>query len=346
MDMSNQYNEDKLHVYNNSILVGDSIPEGNKKTYRKGDVIINIGEKCEQEPIYICIEGGSPGKWTAVQGMRVSQDVPVVEDVKVDTVTFISDLSKLISEYSKLPAHDGFLDVDLSNTYMTIATIDDPDFAAAKKTVSLNGVELAKTSKLSIGNGNFIQFDQIIDNGNEIQLSMFTLAVAGDSDIAISADGFEDVELNVALENATEVESIEVIKGAKWQNEKYNVKKIAKNEYEIEIIEPLTPAGWTPDLNGGTMWLLFEFMDAKGKNMLVDGDQMIYMEIRDGENVSSGVDEIKQFAAEDGSKGPREFMYINVLNDHAYELEYIFTLSNGSCKPQKLLLHIPANIAK
>lgn len=344
--MINQYNEDKLHVYNNSILVGDGVPEGNKITYRKGDVIINVGENCEQEPMYICIEAGAPGKWTAVQGMRVSQDAPVVEDAQIDTVTFISDLSKLIAEYSKLPAHEGYLDVDLSNTYMTIATIDDPEFAAAEKTVSLNGVELAKTTKLSIGNGNFIQFDQFIDNGSDIQLSMFTLAVAGDSSIAISADGFKDVELNVTLENATEVESIEVFKGAKWQNEKYNVKKIAKNEYEIEIISPLSPASWTPDLNGGTIWLLFEFIDAEGKNMLADGDQMIYMEIRDGVNVSSGVDEIKQFAAEDGSKGPREFMYINVMNDYAYELEYIFTLSNGSCKPQKVLFHIPANVAK
>ena len=344
--MSNQYNEDKLHIYNNSILVGDGVPEGNKITYRKGDVIINVGEKCEQEPMYICIEAGAPGKWTAVQGMRVLQDAPTVEDAQIDTVTFISDLSKLIAEYSKLPAQDGYIDVDLSNTYMTIATIDDPEFAAAEKTVSLNGVELAKTSKLSIGNNNFIQFDQIIDNGNEIQLSMFTLAVAGDSAIAISADGFKDVELNVVLENATEVESIEVFKGAKWQNENYNVKKIAKNEYEIEIVSPLSPASWTPDLNGGTIWLLFEFMDAEGKNILADGDQMIYMEIRDGVNVSSGVDEIKQFAAEDGSKGPREFMYIKVMNDYAYELEYIFTLSNGSCKPQKVLIHVPANIAK
>jgi hypothetical protein len=175
---------------------------------------------------------------------------------------------------------------------------------------------------------------------------MFTLAVAGDSSLVISAENHKDVEFNITLENAAEVERIKVTKGAKWQNEKYNVKEIAKNEYEIEIIEPLTPASWDPNLNGGTMWLLFEFMDAVGKNMLADNDQMIYMEIRDGENVSSGVDAIKQFAAEDGSKEYREFMYINVLNDRPYELEYIFTLSNGACKPQKVLFHIPANVAK
>ena len=339
-------NEDKLFMPANSILIGDGIPEGDKISYRKGDMIINIGEKMEQEPIYICIEAGAPGKWMYIQGFKVTKDTPVVEDTQVDTATFVGNLSELIAEYSKLPAQDGFLDVDLSNTYMTIATIDDPEFAAAEKTVSLNGVKLAKTSKLSIGNGNFIEFDQIIDNGNEIQLSMFTLAVAGDSSLVISAEDYKDIEFNIALENATEVERIKVTKGAKWQNEKYNVKEIAKNEYEIEIVEPLTPASWSPNLNGGTMWLLFEFIDGDGNNMLADGDQMIYMEIRDGENVSSGVDAIKQFAAEDGSKEYREFMYINVLNDRPYELEYIFTLSNGSCKPQKVVFHIPANVVK
>ena len=344
--MSERLNEDTLFGCPNSIILGDGIPEGNQITYRKGDIIVNVGEKRVEEPMYVCVETGAPGKWTAIAGVQVLKESPVVEDAQVDTVTFIGNLSELIAEYSKLPIQDGFLDVDLSNTYMTIATIDDPEFAAAEKTVSLNGVELSKTSKLSIGNGNFVQFDQIIDNGSEIQLSMFTLAVAGDSAITISADDFKDIELNIKLENATEVDKVYVCKGAKWQNEKYNVKEIAKNEFEVEILEPLTPASWTPDLNGGTMWLLFEFIDAEGNNMLVEGDQMIYMEIRDGENVSSGVDEIKQFAAEDGSKCPREFMYIKVMNDYAYELEYIFTLSNGSCKPQRVKIHVPANVVE
>ena len=132
--MNKKYNEDMLFGRPNSILIGDGIPEGNR-TYRKGDIIINVGEKMQEEPIYICIEGGSPGKWMFLQGSLVLQDDPVVEDAQIDTVTFISNLSQLIAEYSKLPAHDGYLDVDLSNTYMTIATIDDPEFAAAEKTV-------------------------------------------------------------------------------------------------------------------------------------------------------------------------------------------------------------------
>ena len=275
----------------------------------------------------------------------VLKESPKADDVQVDTLTFNNELLNLIQEFSNLELQDGYIDADLSDTYMTVATIDDPEYAATEKQVTLNGVELAKTSKLSIGNGNFIEFDQIIDNGTDIQLSMFTLAVAGDSALTISADGYDDMEIKVSLENSTEVDKVQMIKGANWQNEKYNINEIAENEYEIEILEPLNPASWAPDLNGGVVWLLFEYI-VNGENILTENEQMIYMEIRDGENVSSGVDVIKQFTAEDGSKDYREFMYINVYNDHAYELEYIFALSDGNCKPQKVLIHVPVNVPK
>ena len=194
-----KYNEDILHEAPNSILIGDGIPEGKKMTYRKGDIIINVGEKRETEPIYICVEGGAPGKWVFVQGMPALREAPIVEDTQVDTVEFNDNLSKLIKEFSQLKIQEEFLDVDLSNTYMSIATIDDPDYAEVEKEVSFNDVVLNKTSKLSIGNGNFVEFDQYIDNGNEMQLSLFTLAVAGDSDVSIAAEGYEDVNFKVLL---------------------------------------------------------------------------------------------------------------------------------------------------
>ena len=342
--MSKKYNEETL-LGIHSLLIGDGIPENNRY-YHKGCIIVNVGEKRYEEPMYICVEDGSPGKWVAVQGSLALKEPPVIEDTQVDTLTFNNELSDLIQNFSNLQIQDDYLDVDLSDTYMTVAIIDDPDFAAAEKQVALNGIELAKTSRLSVGNGNFVEFDQIIDNGSEVQLSMFTLAVAGDSALTISADGYKDMEVNVTLENATEVERIKMIKGANWQNEKYNVKEIGLNEYEIEILEPLNPASWTPNLNGGTTWLLFEYLDNEGNNMLTENDQMIYMEIRDGENVSSGIDAIKQFKAEDGSKDYREFMYVNVYNDHSYELEYVFALSDGNFKPQRILIHVPANVPK
>lgn len=63
-----EYNEDALFSPANSLLIGDSKPKGNKLTYRKGDVIVNIGPKMETEPLYICVKGGNPGQWISIGG--------------------------------------------------------------------------------------------------------------------------------------------------------------------------------------------------------------------------------------------------------------------------------------
>lgn len=345
--MSERLNEDTLFGCPNSIILGDGIPEGNQITYRKGDIIVNVGEKRAKEPIYICIEAGAPGKWVYIQGCEILKDSPVLEEPSpIDTVVFNQNLAELIKEYSSLKIQDEPLDVDLSNTYTTIATIDNPEFAAAEKQIHLDGRPLTKTCKLSIGNGNFIMFDQYKDNGTSIELSIFTLAASLSGHISIKAEGFMWLDLNVRLENPTEVEEVRLYKGAKWQNEKYKVNKITKNEYELEILTPLDPAGWTPNLDGGTAWVLFDFMDAEGNNMFANGGQMVTKRIIDGEVVSSGTEELKQFQAEDGSKDFRGFAYLNVYNDHGYTLEYNLAFLDGSCRPQQLIIHVPANVVK
>lgn len=63
-----EFNEDSLFSPANSLLIGDSKPTGNKLTYRKGDVIVNIGPKMETEPLYICVKGGNPGQWISIGG--------------------------------------------------------------------------------------------------------------------------------------------------------------------------------------------------------------------------------------------------------------------------------------
>ena len=81
--MSNRYNEDRLYELANSILIGDSKPEGKKMTYRKGDIIINIGESMATEPIFICVKGGTPGEWVAIGGGgAASGDVPADIDIE------------------------------------------------------------------------------------------------------------------------------------------------------------------------------------------------------------------------------------------------------------------------
>ena len=78
-----KFNEDKLFEPANSILIGDSKPEGKKMTYRKGDIIVNVGEKMDSEPIYICVKGGTPGEWLTIGGGgSVSDEIPADIDVE------------------------------------------------------------------------------------------------------------------------------------------------------------------------------------------------------------------------------------------------------------------------
>ena len=46
---------------NNKLMNGTSIPT--KGTFKVGDIIVNIGENATEEPMWICVEAGSPGVW-------------------------------------------------------------------------------------------------------------------------------------------------------------------------------------------------------------------------------------------------------------------------------------------
>ena len=83
--MSKQYNEDTLFEPANSILIGDGKPEGKKMPYRKGDIIVNVGEMMDTEPIYICVKSGCPGEWIAIGGGTDSgKDMP--EDMDIEAI--------------------------------------------------------------------------------------------------------------------------------------------------------------------------------------------------------------------------------------------------------------------
>lgn len=94
--MDNKYNEDKLYELANSILIGDSKPEGKKMTYRKGDIIINIGENMDTEPMYICVKGGVPGEWISIGGGSSSTLDSIDE----------ADLAELKAEIDKVLAEE------------------------------------------------------------------------------------------------------------------------------------------------------------------------------------------------------------------------------------------------
>ena len=61
---------------NNRMMEGSSIPtEG---TFRTGDIIVNNGPTATEEPMWICNEGGTPGKW----GLVGRTSVNIIKDYK------------------------------------------------------------------------------------------------------------------------------------------------------------------------------------------------------------------------------------------------------------------------
>lgn len=73
---SKEMNEDELYARPNSFLIGDSKPQSNKIAYRKGDIIVNIGETCESEPLYKCVKSGNPGDWIVIGGGSQGEQGP------------------------------------------------------------------------------------------------------------------------------------------------------------------------------------------------------------------------------------------------------------------------------
>jgi hypothetical protein len=49
---------------NNNIFNGTEVPTQGK--FDVGDIIVNIGENAEEEPMWMCIEAGEPGVWKVV----------------------------------------------------------------------------------------------------------------------------------------------------------------------------------------------------------------------------------------------------------------------------------------
>ena len=63
---------DRLNTFftNNKITFGSAIPtEG---TYKTGDIIVNTSSTSEEEPMWICNEGGTPGKWGLVGNTSIN----------------------------------------------------------------------------------------------------------------------------------------------------------------------------------------------------------------------------------------------------------------------------------
>ena len=110
---------------NNNIFNGTEIPTQGK--FDVGDIIVNIGENAEEEPMWMCIEAGEPGVWKVVGK---------VEDIDLSGYATKEDLGNI-----DMSAKQDVNDDNLATTDKTIVGAINEVFVVAS---SLNDDEVKR----------------------------------------------------------------------------------------------------------------------------------------------------------------------------------------------------------
>ena len=64
---------------NNKIFTGTEKPAQGK--FDAGDIIVNIGPNSAEEPMWICVEAGTPGVWELCSGVNEEEIYAMTSDI-------------------------------------------------------------------------------------------------------------------------------------------------------------------------------------------------------------------------------------------------------------------------
>ena len=95
-NIKNKLVSDKNNTFfsDNKIIVGTQIPtEG---TYNRGDLVVNVGNDNDDKPIWICVEGGSPGVWGPVVKEITMIDSSIIADGSIGLIKLADDVKEAI----------------------------------------------------------------------------------------------------------------------------------------------------------------------------------------------------------------------------------------------------------
>jgi methyl-accepting chemotaxis protein len=106
---------DRLNSFftNNKIEIRTGKPSSG--SYKKGDIIVNIGTNNTTEPMWVCVEDGSPGVW-AVVGAGVIGNGSITMDKLAD------DIKQAIEKAKDLDTTQFALKTDLNKTNANVNT--------------------------------------------------------------------------------------------------------------------------------------------------------------------------------------------------------------------------------
>ena len=105
---------DRLNSFftNNKIEIKTGKPTSG--SYKKGDIIVNIGTNNTTEPMWICVEDGSPGVWEVVGAGGTGSTV--IESGSITKDKLADDIKEAIENVSNIDTSPFALKTDLNNT--------------------------------------------------------------------------------------------------------------------------------------------------------------------------------------------------------------------------------------
>ena len=201
-DLTNSY------FRNNRFMIGTSIPtEG---FYNLGDIIINTSETSLQEPMWICIESGTPGMWQVfnASGEGGGRTVCVRNQVIIDSPASVIDLGIGTFDRSK----------------DTLMVFINADYAYENVDYKISGTTIVAVDKewnkvgMSDFTFDFVVFKSILDEGLSsstelIYLKDYLVLEENTSEIVIGIDNYcKDTDiLNVYKNSAYLTEDVDYI---------------------------------------------------------------------------------------------------------------------------------------
>ena len=215
----------------NNIKVGTQIPtEG---TYRKGDIVVNIGNNTANEAMWICVEAGTPGTWEVVgagvggtgggsslvvlnESMFVNE--PVNEVSLGSLVGKISNKDKLIVHHNSIHLMEG-IDYEVDSEGTKIVKLTEGPWNESGEDNSLFSFELLKNVE-SIDGNEIVVDTKLTSMVNNVIVNTPT------TEVEIGIDGFnKDNDTLLVFKNG-----VIMVEGVEYNVSGDNTKIISINE--------------------------------------------------------------------------------------------------------------------
>ena len=212
----------------NNIKVGTQIPtEG---TYRKGDIVVNIGNNTANEAMWICVEAGTPGTWEVVGAgagggsslvvlnESVFVNEPVNEISLGSLVGKISNNDKLIVHHNSIHLMEG-VDYEIDSEGTKIVKLTEGSWNESGEDNSLFSFELLKNVK-SVNGNEMVVDTKLTSMVNNVIVNTPT------TEVEIGIDGFnKDNDTLLVFKNG-----VIMVEGVEYNVSGDNTKIISINE--------------------------------------------------------------------------------------------------------------------